>query len=332
MRLQISLMVLAVCVATGVRAQVKTQHFPADAKWVLHLDLKALGRAPMGQFLRQTMDEEALRGLASLKTMSGIDLTNDVDSVVMCGKGAAKEGGVLYAYGRFDIPKLTTIAGGAKEFQNKALGERSLLSWSDKGKRTHLCFIDPTLVVMSQDEPLVQEAVKIMDGQAAGMGRDGPFGKVLSHSKDRFFSLQANNLSALAGANPQLQMFKQADAVMLEVGQMTGANGLDCALAIKTATPELAQQLNQAAQGLQAIFQLQAAQNPDAAAVAQGVKVGMQDNYVTVNLKVTEALLKKLILVRVEQHKVAQAQRQAARQAARAAAVDAEKKPERPAF
>ena len=327
MRSKIGLLALAVCVATGARAQIKAQHFPADAKWALHLDLKALNEAPMGQFLRQMMDAEGQRGLASLKAMSGIDLTNDVDSVVVCGKGDAQAGGLVYAYGRFNLQKLTAIAGGAKEFQNKAFGERSLLSWSDKGKRTSLCFIDPTLVVMSQDEGLVQEAVAIIDGKTPGMGADGPFGKVLKHNKDRFFVLQANNLSAMAGTNPQLQLFKQAESVLLEIGQMAGANGLDGTLAIKAATPELAQQLSQAAMGIQALFQLQAAQNPEVAAVAQGVKVGQQDNYVTVNLALTEEMLKKQIQIRAEQRKAAKEARQAARQAAQG-----EQKPERPAF
>ncbi len=328
MQSRIGLWVLAACVATGVQAQVKARHFPADAKWVLHLDLKALNEAPMGQFLRQAMDAESARGLASLKAMSGIDLTNDVDSLVVCGKGDAQAGGVMYAYGRFNIQKLTAIAGGAKEFQNKAFGERSLLSWRDKGKRTTLCFADPTLAVMSQDERLVQEAVGIIDGQAAGMGANGPFAKVLAHKKGRFLAVQANNLAALAGANVQLQLLKQAEALMLEVGQTPGANGLDCALAVKAPTPEMAQQLNQAAMGLQALFQLQASQNPEMAAVAQGVKVGLQDTYVTVNLQVTEEMLQKQIRARIEQRKVAQA----ARQNARAAAAEAGKKPDRPVF
>jgi hypothetical protein len=160
------------------------------------------------------------------------------------------------------------------------------------------------------------------------LGDDGPFGNVLSHHKGRFLAVQANNLPAFAGTNPQLLLFKQAEALMLEIGQMPGANGLDCALAVKAATPEQAQQMNQAALGLQAIFQLQASQNPDVAAVAQGVKVGMQNNIVTVNLSLTEAMLKKQIQGRVEQRKAAQA----TRLAAPAAAADEGKKPERPRF
>jgi hypothetical protein len=326
-KIRLLALAVAVCMATGARAQIGPQHIPADAKWVLNLDLKALNAAPMGAFLRQTMDAEALRGLGSLKALSGIDLTNDVDSVVAYGKGDAKAGGVLYAFGRFDIAKLTAVAGGAKEFQNKAFGERSLLSWSDKGKRNHLCFADPTLAVMSQDELLVQEAVGLVDGRTAA-GAGGSFGKVLENNKSRFFALQASNLSALAGTNPQMQLFKQADAVMLEIGQAAGANGLDCALSVKAATPEMAQQMSQAAMGIQALFQLQAAQNPEAAALAQSAKVGMQDTFVTVSLKVPEELIKKQMAARREQAAAARAARQAARQAK----AEAKAKADRPAF
>ena len=326
MRLIIGLMILVGCAASGVKAQIKPQHFPADVKWVLHLDLKALNASCMGDFIRRSMDEQALRGLTSLKAMSGIDMTNDVDSLVVCGKGAAEAGGVMYAYGRFNMQKLTAVASGAKDYQNKVFGERSLLSWSDKGKRNNLCFIDPTLVVMSQEEGLVQEAVNLIDGKAKGMEAGRSFAKMLTHKKGRFLAVQANNLAALAGANPQLQLFKQAEALLLEVGQMGGgANGLDCALVLKAANAQMAQQMNQAAMGLQALFQLQAAQNPDAAELAQNTQVGMQDDYVTVNLKLPEALLQKQIQGRIDQQKRARAARGPAGDAA-------PKKADRPAF
>ena len=307
MKRLIGLAGLVVCVAAVAQAQIKAKHFSADAKWALHLDLKALNGAPMGQFIRQSMDENAQRGLASLQAMSGINLTNDIDSLVVCGKGDAQAGGVMYAYGRFDVAKLTAIAGGAKEFQNKVLGERSLLSWSDKGKRTSLCFIDPTFAILSQSEQQVQEAVAVVNGQAPGTGDDGPFASVLTHSKGRFFAVQVNNVAALVGNNPQLLMFKQAEAIRLEIGQLAEANGLECSLVVKASNKELAQQLGQAAQGLQALLMLQASQNPDAAALAQGVKVAQQDDFVTVSLKLREEALKKMVQTRVEQGKAAAA-------------------------
>jgi len=328
MRKWFSVFLMAVCGASAVRAQIDVRHCPADAKWVMHLDVKALSAAPMGRFIQKSLDAEALRRMDALKAMSGIDLTNDVDSVVLCGKGGAQAGGVMYASGRFDIAKLTAIAGGGKEFQNRVFGKRSLLSWSDHGKRTALCFVDPTLVVMSQNEKQVEEAVDLIDGKKPGMGAEQGFAKVLAHDTGRFFSFQANNLEALAGSNPQFQLFKQAEAMLFELGQLEGANGIDCSLALKAPNVEMAQQLNQAALGLQALVMLQAAQNPDAAALAQGVKVALQDTVLTVNLKLPEETLKKMMQLQVAQREAAQA----ARQAKREAAPDAAKQPERPAF
>ena len=45
-----------------VRAGIQAGAVPADAKWVMHLDLKALNGSPMGRFIRQSMGESALRG------------------------------------------------------------------------------------------------------------------------------------------------------------------------------------------------------------------------------------------------------------------------------
>ncbi len=302
MRKSIGLVILFTCLVSAAQAQIQARHFPQDAQWVLHMDLKALNESPMGHTLKRSLDDQMRRGVAALKAASGIDLTNDVDSVVVCGKGGnAEAGGVMYAYGRFNIPKLTAIAGGAKEFQNKPFGKRNLLSWSDKGKRTNLCFINPTLVVMSQQERLLQEAVSVIDGKAKGMEAGQSFAKMLAHRKGRFLAAQANNLSALTGTNPQFQLLKQAEALLLEIGQMNGANGFDCALVLKAANKEMAQQMNQAAMGLQALFMLQATQNPDLAEAAQNLKVSMQDNYVTVNLQLPEEMLKKALQARLGQ-------------------------------
>lgn len=316
------------CAVFPARAEIKAKHFSANAKWMLHVDLKALNGAPMGQFIRQAIDENAKRGLASFQQLSGINLTNDVDSLVVYGTEQGKTGTVMVVYGRFDVAKVTAVVGGAKEYQNKVMGDRSLLSWSDKGRRTNLCFVDPTLAVLSQDEQAVRDAVARIDGQSAGMGEDGPFSRVLSHTKNRFLAVQASDVSALARVNPQVQMFKQAEAVLLEVGQLTGANGLDCSLAIKARTQEMAQQFSQAAQGIQALLQLQASQNPDAAALAQNVKVDLQGDVVSVSLALAEERIRKMISVRMEQQKAAAEARRAARQAKRgAAAADAEAEP-----
>ncbi len=341
--------VLAVWVAGlagAAGAKVEARHFPADASVVVHLDLKALNESPMGQYILRSLDSDAQRGLMWLQSASGVNLTNDVDSLVIYGKGNLQTGAVFVAYGRFDVARLTSLAAGAKAYQNKAVGARSLMSWEDKGKRVSLCFADPTVAILSQDEQEVLKALARFDGLPQGTDGDGRFSRVLSHADGRFLALQADNLKDLPARNPQFQMVKQADALLLEVSQLAVANGLDGTLSVKAASKEQAQQLQQAALGIQALLTLQADQNPDAAALAQQARVVVQEDVVSLNLRITEEQLSKMVKVRVEQQRQAREARRQARQAKRRAdmgvadgddegdgvAAGGDKKPERPAF
>lgn len=337
--------VLLACWAAAAQAQVKVSHVPSDATAVLHLDLKELSQSPMGQFLQQSLDDNARRGLSWLQSSAGINLTNDVDALVVYTRGKMQTTGVVHiVYGRFDVAKLTAAVGGGKAFQNKALGDRSLLSWSEGGNRRHLCFIDPTMLVLAWDEAQILEAIARVDGAARAAEGEGPFEQVLSQKKGRFLAAQATRVAELGNANAQLQVLKQAEALRLEIGQLADQNGVACTLAVKASTREQAQQIQQAAQGLQALMMLQAAQNQDVAALAQNIQVALQDEIVTVALNLPESLLGKLLRMRVEQQRAAQEARRArreARQKAAGAAGDAgdgdgepaaEKKPVRPAF
>lgn len=342
MRQWMLVMGVVLCVVVSARAQLKAAHLPSDAAAVVCVDLKELNASPMGAFIQQSLDDNARRGLSWLQSAAGINLTNDVDYFVAYTQGKLQTTGVVQvACGRFDVAKLTALVGGGKEFQNKALGERSLLSWREGSKRRHLCFIDPTMVILSWDEAQILEAVARVDGAARGAEGEGPFAQALSRKKGRFLAAQANSVAELAVANPKLQMLKQADALLLEVGQLAATNGLDCTLMVKASTKEQAQQMQQAAQGIQALLTLQAAQNPDAAAVAQSAQVALQDEVVVVSLRLPEDLMRKMIQVRVEQQRAAHEARRQARQAQRKDAAGANagddeeagaKKPERPAF
>ena len=293
------------CAVTVAQAQIRAGHVPSDATAVIHVDLKELNASPMGLFVRQSLDDNMKRGLDWLQSVCGINLTNDVDSFVAYTQGGLRTSNVVQvASGRFNVARLTSAAGGAKEFQNKAVGERSLLSWRENATRRQLCFVDPTMVLLAWDEQQILQALARIDGPAQA-GGETPFDQVLSHKKGRFLALQANSAAELAVNNPQFQMLKQAEALRLEIGQMADTNGLVGRLVVKAANKELAQQMGQAALGIQALFQLQAAQNPEVAAIAQGVHITQQDDFVTLDMELTEEMLKKLIQVRVEQHKAA---------------------------
>ena len=294
----ISLILAPFCLVLAANAQLKPGYFPQDTEWMLQLDVKALCESPMLRFIESSLDEGAQRSLAAFQTMCGVNLTNDLDAVVVCGKGGMQDGGgVIYASGRFDVKRLTTLMGGAKEYSNAAIGEHSLMSWTDNGKRNHACFIDSTLVVMSQDEAMAKQAVELIGGKAGGLSADA-FAKTLARSKGRFVALQANKLSQLASVTPQLAMLGQAEALQLELGQLDAGSGLKLSLSIKSSNAEQAQQLSQTALGLKALVMMQAQQQPEIAKIAQSIDVSQQDAYVTLNVSLPEDMLKMAIAAR----------------------------------
>ena len=292
----ISLILAPLCLVLAANAQLKPSYFPQDTEWMLQFDFKALCESPVLRLIESVMDEDASRKLAALQAMYGVNLTNDLDTVVLCGKGGMQDGGgVLYACGRFDVKRLTALAGGAKEYSNAVIGEHSLISWTDNGKRNHACFIDPTLVVMSQDEAMAKQAVELIGGKAGGLAPDG-FAKTLERRKGRFAALQSNKLSQLASVNPQLAaMLGQAEALQLELGQLDDGKGLKLSLAVKSPNAEQAQQLSQTVLGLKALVMMQAQQQPEAAKLAQNIDVAQQDTYVSLNMKLPEDMLRQLI-------------------------------------
>lgn len=294
----VSFVLAPLCLVLAANAQLKPSYFPQDTEWMLQLDVKALCESPMLRFIESALDEGAQRSLAAFQAMCGVNLTNDLDTVVVCGKGGMQDGGgVIYACGRFDVKRLTTLMGGAKEYSNAAIGEHSLISWTDNGKRNHACFIDPTLVVISQDEALAKQAVELIGGKAGGLAANA-FAKTLERNKGRFAALQANKLSQLASVNPQLAMLGQAEALQMELGQLDTGKGLKLSLSIKSQNAEQAQQLSQTVLGLKAIMAMQAQQQPEIAKIAQNIDVSSQDTFVTLNMKLPEEMLQQAIAAR----------------------------------
>lgn len=308
------------CAVAVARGELRESALPADATWVLRVDVKALRAAPMGATVLRALEANATRELSAFRTRSGIDLTNDVDELVLCGRGNAPTSGVLFASGRFDVARATALAAQDPQLQKRALGRRSLLSWTERGRSAHLCFVDPTLAVLSEDEGRVRSAVAEAASRGVAHKGEGPFARALARRPGGFLVFQANELGALTAAAPQLQVLRQAEAVLLETGQQAGSSGLACTLTVTTASPEMAQQVHQTALGLQALLMLQAGQNPEMAALAQGVNVSLRGACVTVGLTLPEEVLRKQLLAFSEQRAAAQAARRAARSAVHPAA------------
>ena len=274
-------------------AQFKPTHVPENATWIAQLDAKALRKSATGALVLQLLDDGALRQIAAVQAATGLNLTNDIDTVVLFGNGNTQSNAVLSLYGRFDSARISTLLGAAKDFQNQALGNLSLLSWTDNGQQVNLCFVDPTHAVLSRDKKAATEAVKQAAAPAGAV--NAALQKVLTPAPGRFLALQMNNVADFVADNQQLVILKSADALVLELMEADGSDAIEGAVMLKVGDVEQATQLQQILLGLQALLTMQAKENPEIAALAQQIKVDCKEQFVRLNVRLPQQTLKQMI-------------------------------------
>ena len=274
-------------------AQFKPAHIPANATWVAQLDVKALRENVTAALVLQLLDDASLRQLAAIHAATGLNLTNDIDTVVLFGSGDMQERAVLALYGRFDTARISTLLGAASTFQNQALGKRSVLSWTDKEQPLNLCFVDPTHAVLSRDKKAVVDAVMQTDSRADAA--NDALTKALTPTPKRFCVLQMNNVADFVAGNQQLVVLKGTDSFILELAEGTGPGDIEGSVLFRGGDEEQATLLHQTLLGLQAILTMQAKENPEGAALAALAKIERQDQFVSLRLSLPQPMLKHLI-------------------------------------
>ena len=286
-------------------AQFKPTHVPENATWFAQLDVKALRESTASALVLQLLDDAALRQLAAVHAMTGLNLTNDIDTVVLFGSGNSQSNAVLSLHGRFDLPRLTTILGMANNFQNQAIGNKSLLSWTDNDQQANLCFIDPTHAILSRDKKSIIDAVKQADKTADAI--NATLATALTPTTKRFCVLQLNNVADFVSDNQQLVILKDTDSLILEISPVADSNDITGSVSLKGANTEQVTQLQQILLGLQAILTMQAKENPDGAMLAQLIKVDRQDQLINLRINLSQQTLQKLVDAQVAKRKIPEA-------------------------
>jgi hypothetical protein len=97
------------------------------------------------------------------------------------------------------------------------------------------------------------------------------------------------------GANlpPHAAVLKKAEGGRLVIGETGDRIVLN--LDVKAASPDVAQQIQQVVQGLLALGALNAEQQPDLAALAQGVRVSLNGSLVSLGVEIPTAKILNMI-------------------------------------
>lgn len=294
---------LLVCALAFSSYAAELKDFPAQTRWVLTMDVKAVQNSPLLNDLVGQMDTNEVRKakgkLAAVKAMFGVDLLKDIDHLVIAGNGDTEKGGVAYVYGNFDAQRLTTILAGAKDYASADHSGVAVQSWLDEkdNKRKHMVFFSPGLALLSNAQNVLTDALDVLSGKTPGLAAESPLSGAFVRNGQNLLTLHACGLSSIVGAVPKAEALKQAEALSLHVST-SGAESVDVTLSVTATSEATAQQIQQALLGIQAIALLRAAEAPEPAAFASQAKITCQNRTVGLTMALSKSLMESALRAR----------------------------------
>jgi hypothetical protein len=267
-----------VLAAHGPAAPLPREQVPADAKWLLHLDLDNLRGTQVGQFLfSQFIDAQFEQMLANLKQNFSIDLDlKKIHALTAYGSSYQSQpeaNGVVAIQTSLKLGELLedllnrqtnltkTTAGPLKKIQQNPF---VLFSLKDE---VYLVPVSSSVLLLSKSRSQLENAVLVAQGKSKSLARSRAFSDFPSVA-DTFFFLgvaegfspehlvpgAAGGTNALSGLMPQAKILQLADGGRAVLGEK--GNQLFLNVALKAKTADGAAQMQQVIQGVLALVAL----------------------------------------------------------------------------
>lgn len=268
------------------------EHVPAEAKWVLHLDLDSFRASQVGDCLtKNKIDKDMVKIRADLKTYLDFDFDwTQIGSLTAYGTDFEPRGkarGVLLMETSMDLQRgLETailkqaqagVEGNVRRIQNTAAAVYQV-------REEFFVALPPGKpVVLAKTEDLLNRGLAVLAGQAANLAPTQTFLDFPPVPQGFLFLALATGLADQATFPPQARVLKMSDGGQIVIGETGNQMFLTATLRAKTA--EVSAQMQQVIQGLLALGALGQPENQDWQRLIQATSVSAQDRMVTVAIQ-----------------------------------------------
>ena len=294
--LRANALVLAVCCSTALAGGLKTEQVAGDARWVAHVDVAAMLKSGLAQFVLQEAEKKDsfLEGIANFRKTFGFDPLSDVRSLTLYGKEIGPEDGVVILDATVNREKILALLTANETYKSHEYGDYVVHQWTDKPKagadgdapvkepKTHFgCFYDEKTVLVASTLELLKGEIDVLNGKSGSLAKSEAL-KVLPKPLAGAFALAAaEGLKVSAGAKPQqAALMRHVRDVAVQLGEAEGRTFLSITALAETA--QRAVKLRQVIQGFVALWQMTMAEKQDAPDLGETVEVSGEGNVVHV--------------------------------------------------
>lgn len=288
-------------------------HVPANAKWVIHVDLEGLSGTALADQVRQKRPEMAIYARQWIRNQYGIDPREDLDGLTMFSDTYAAHTGTAILKANFDRDKVKTELknnpnarteswqdltlytvtkgnrgarvdegnqrGGADQQQQQQRGDqRRSRANRMQDKSITIVLLEDDKVVFASSADRAKEAVKLLKGDAPSLkGKDSPLLNELPEGAIMYGA--ATDLQEIKQREGIFPILRQHERIFWAVGEHNGKAFRKLTLIAQS--DEVAKQMKTTLEGLVAFGKVWAADSENLTRV-------VEDAEVTIDGKVVE--------------------------------------------
>lgn len=271
-----------------------------DALWLLHLDVAGLKGSTIGQYVLAHPEEFDLSDLDEFEAEVGLSLVEDFMSITLYGFSDDPDtDGVIIAVTTDRADEALAGLRSNREVRITDLDRDGYtvhrLNADDEQFFLHLQPADRRdrrIVVMAHSEAALLDAVRVIDGRAPGLtvGRSAILNGGPGPGSIVFVGCSGGDL---LGHEPGSEILRLSDGITIDVGETDGVSYAEGR--IFASSPENAADIADVLHGILAMGRLIAAQEPEAAPLAdlaKAVKINIRERKINVRISYdTEQLL-----------------------------------------
>jgi len=256
------------------------------ANWTLHADLDAFRNSAIGKLLLAELKaqgvEEKMQPFVDAFSFNPL---TDIRGVTIYGKGQDRNNAVAIFNGKFDVDKLLGIVRWNPQYQEISYQDVTLYRWLNEDKKKGPS-ADQLMygyvhkgqqVAISIGLDALKGAVDTLKGSGTSASAE-LLNQIPQGESGTFLQIAAIGVGDIVGQDPKAAIFKQAESLSLAAGET--AEKVFIGLRLQGQSPEVADNILKMAQGLVAMAQLAAQEQPKLSELAKNVNVVRNDKTV----------------------------------------------------
>jgi hypothetical protein len=227
---------------------------PADAKWVIHVDMDAARPTKIWDALytRLINDDNFQEKVGQIEQVTNMHFPADVHDITLYGRAVGEQAGVVVLHARMDRGQTLSILQMNASYDEKDYGDYKIVAWEDNGKKLYAAFHDDSTIIVGRSAENIQAALDVMDGKTESI-KDGP---LTAGAKPQLLAYVAvKDVAQLKKQDePQSPIIRQIQNGWISLSEKDGS--ADVQANLTTDNADTAEQLHAAMDGIKAMVTL----------------------------------------------------------------------------